>query len=227
MLMPCVGNIAAPASLTSLTGVAAPCHRAGRGHLQFCHKASSTSGPVVSYVRCGAMPSRRVWSHVVLPSASPAAPASPTFPTSDAAPCLGAGSGHLRHCHLRVRKGPAAPVSLTSLTSDAEPCHRPGCECSRCCHQRVREGQQQQRALRRLPAMQCRAIASGGVTYRAAVRPAAPAGLMPLMCDAVLCRRAGCGHLQCCRQRVQKGASGASTPCISYERGGAMPWCRR
>jgi len=133
-LTPCVGIIAAPASLASLTGVAVPCHRAGRGHLRLCHKASSTSGPDVSYVRCGAMPSRRVRSPVVLPSALPAAPASLTFLTSDAAPCPGAGGGRLRYCHLRVRKGPAAPASLTSLTSDAEPCHRTGCECGRCCH---------------------------------------------------------------------------------------------
>jgi len=41
--------------------------------------------------------------------------------------------------------------------------------------------------------MQCQAIASDGVTSGAAVRPAAPAGPTPLMCDAVLCRRAGCG----------------------------------
>jgi len=69
----------------------------------------------------------------------------------------------------------------------------------------VRKSQTHQQVFQLLPALLGHAIASDVVTYSAAIRPAAPAGLTPLTCDAVPCRRAGCGHLQCCRQRVQKG----------------------
>ena len=55
---------------------------------------------------------------------------------------------------------------------------------------------------------------------------AARAGLTFLTCEAAPCHRAGCGYLQCCRQRVRKGACSTSRPSISYVRCSAEPSCR-
>jgi len=91
--------------------------------LQCGHKASSTSRPYVPYVRCGAMPSLRLWPPTVLSSAW-ALHLLRVVQCHDIAPEVATYSAAISACE----KGPAAPAGLTSLTSDAAPCHRAGCD---------------------------------------------------------------------------------------------------
>ena len=201
-------ELAAPAGLTVLARDAVPCHRVGRGHLQRCHKASSTSRPYASYVRCGATPSRRMRTPTVLP------------------PACAEGQQHQHALRLlralqRHAMGPDV-IAFGATTSVCNKCqqHQQALRLLRAmrrsaivpvviaCSAAISvcvKSQQHQRALYLLHAMRRQAVASDVVTYSAALRPAASAGLTSPSCEAVPCHRAGCGYLQCCIQRVRVG----------------------
>jgi len=107
---------------------------------------SSTCGPYISYLRCGAMPSFRAWSTTVLPSACAISACSTsrlctsyerygTMPSfrRRSPPAMQRLRVRRRHafrasCHRLpcCRRGAAAPADLTSLACDAEPCRRAG-----------------------------------------------------------------------------------------------------
>jgi len=256
---------AASAGITSLSGVTAPCQRAGCAPLRVavcvCGRASSTSRRNISVVR----PAIRACD-------GPAAPVGITSPSGDAAPCHRAGCVHLRCCHLqvrracstgrhnisvkrlrrhaiapdvfthsaaiRVRDGPAAPAGLTSLSSDcgAMPSRR---RCSPTVRSSARTASQPHPLASHLSrARRCQAIVPDVFTHRAAIDvcdvPAAPAGITSLSNGAAPCHRTGCVYLLCCHLRKCNRAGGghlrllipACRHSISFERCGAMPLCR-
>jgi len=103
---------AASAGLTSLPCEAVPCHRAGCDYLQRSIQRARVGRQYLQALhllrRCGAMPSRRIWSPTALPSACvriAGSPAGRASLTSDAVPCHRAGCGYLQCCNLRVRIG--------------------------------------------------------------------------------------------------------------------------
>jgi len=145
-----------------------------------------------------------VWAPGVLPSALPAAPASRTFVRALQRRAFALDVVISGTATRTVRKGLQHQQALHLLRAGGA-MHRADCERPQCYHPRVRKSLMHQQVVRLLPALLCPAIASDVVTYSAAIRPAAPAGRTLLTCGAVPCRRAGRGHLQCCRQRVRNG----------------------
>jgi len=174
------------AGYTSLTCGAVPCHWAGRGHLQWWHRPSSTSRGSVSYARCDAIPLRRMQP--------------PTEPPS-------AGPSHLLlagQCHAvapdvvtySAALGPAAPAGVTSCSRDAPPCQYAGCSPRPRYH------------LRLVRAMRSHAIVTEVATYNAAISFGKGGSSTSRPCisyyGAVPCHCAGCGRLRCCHQRARK-----------------------
>jgi len=136
---------AAPAGTTSLSSDAEPCHRAGFVHTQRRHqpvrRARSPRRHDVSCERRGAVPSGRMCSPVVLPSAC----AMGVQHQQAQRLCRAmrhhaiAPDGFHYSAAISLRDGPAAPAGLTSLLSEAVPRHRDVSACE--------EGQQRQQTL--------------------------------------------------------------------------------
>jgi len=182
-----VGKVpAAPAGLTSLASVSAPCPLAGGDYPLCCHRRvrkGQRHKQALHLLR--ALQRHATVPEVVTSSAAirvceegPAAPAGTPFLPCDAAPGRRAGCGYLPCCRQGVRRGGRrSQQARKSLTSEAASGLRTGCVHAQCGRQCVRNG-----------------------------GPAVPADLIPsLTCEAALCHCAGCGHLRRCHKRGQEG----------------------
>ena len=136
---------AAPAGTTSHSSDAEPCHRAGSVHTQRrpqpVRRASSPRRHDVSCERRGAVPSGRMCSPVVLPSAGATGEQHQQAPRLCRATRLLAITPDWIHysAAISLRDGPAAPAGLISLLSVAVPRRRGVSACE--------EGQQRQQSL--------------------------------------------------------------------------------
>ena len=160
----------------SLACDAGPSRRVGRGHLQCCLKASSISRPYVSFVRGGAVPSRRMGLPTALHSSGPSRPVVPASLTS-----------------LTVtRRHAIAPDVVTYRAALSvrknSPQHPPALHLLRAMlgHAIVPDVVPHRAAIR--------------------VSESASSARKPYISydEAAPCHRAGCGHLQCCPQCVRK-----------------------
>ena len=239
MLPSACGKVpAAPAGLTPLANAAAPCHSAGCCYLRCRHQrvrkgARSASGPYISPVRCGAMPSFRTWSLPVLPSACAIRASSTCSCFGRALPYPGFGPGVSAHSAVvsACAKGQAGQQASQPLRALQHQDIAPDAITSSAAIGVWQQCLQHQQGLHLLRALQCHVIVPVGIVYSAAFSVRGWAGSS----GGPYISHVRCGAMPSFRtwsptvlpSAGAKRASSTSRPYLSYVRCRARPSCRR